>query len=122
MEKNMVRIEGPDLSSLARSIEERLGGYFEYSFNGTLVFVKENNYLRANESLLSVIIVFLVSPGEIEVDIVSGGGSGTSDRTRASEECTNGNIVRVLKEICAAHHWSIIERGPDGVIFKYSYN
>jgi hypothetical protein len=122
MEKTTVRIEGPDISSLVKSLEERLGGYFEYSYNGTLVFVRENYFLHANESLLNVIIVFLVAPGESEVDIVSGGGPGPEDQTRAVEECTNGNIVHVLKEICASHHWSLIEQGPDGVIFKYSYN
>ncbi len=122
MEKTMVRIEGPDLSGLARSMEERLDGYFEYSFNGTLVFIKENHFSRSGECLLNVIIVSLVAPGECEVDIVSGGGPGTADQPRAAEECTNSNIIHMLKEICASRHWSIIERGADGVVFKYSYN
>jgi len=112
----MVRIEGPDLSGLAKSLEERLGGYFEYSFNGTLVFVRESHFPRAGESLLNVVIVFLIAAGECEVDIVSGGGAGPADTMRAAEECTNGNMVKLLKEVCASRHWSLIERGPDGVL------
>lgn len=109
MEKTTVRIEGPDLSPLVKAMEEKLGGYYEYSFNGTVVFVKENYFLRVNENLLNVVIVFLISPGQSEVDVVSGGGSGGMDLTWGAEGSSNGRIVHMLKEICASNHWNIVE-------------
>jgi hypothetical protein len=108
MKKTTVRIEGQDLSPLVKAMEERLGGYFEYFYNGTFVFVNENYYLRANENLLNIVIVFLIGQSESEVDVISGGGSGAGEFWGV-EVSSNDRIVQMLKDICASNHWNMAE-------------
>lgn len=108
MQKTTVRIEGKDLSSLTRVMEEKLGGYFEYFFNGTFVFVKESSFSQANEKLLNVIIVFLIGESESEVEVISGGGTGASE-SGGEEIGSNGVVVQLLRDICTSNHWSLVE-------------
>lgn len=108
MKKTTVRIEGKDLSKLTGAMEEKLKGYFEYFYGDTFIFVNENYYLRANENLMNVIIVFLLGNGESEIDVISGGGSGAMD-SRGAEEGGNGKVIEMLKEICATNRWSLVE-------------
>jgi hypothetical protein len=111
MEKTTVRIEGPDLSPLVKAMEDKLSGYYEYFYNGTFVFVNENYYMRANENLMNVVIVFLIGQGQSEVDVISGGGSGAMGLW-GGEGSSNGNIVHMLKEICALNRWNMVEEKP----------
>jgi hypothetical protein len=108
MKKTTVRIEGTDLSTLIKAMEEKLGGYYEYFYDDTFIFVSENYYLRANENLMNVIIVFLVGKGQSEIDVISGGGSGAMEFWGA-EDSSNGKIIQILKEICASNRWSLVE-------------
>ncbi len=108
MQKTTIRIEGPDLTTLTKAMEDKLKGYFEYFYNDTFVFVNESYYSRANENLMNVVIVFLLGSGASEVDVISGGGSGAMEAWGA-EEGSNGKVILMLKEICAANRWSIVE-------------
>jgi len=105
MKKTTVLIEGRDLSTLTGTMEGRLKGYYEYFYNDTFIFVNEDRSSRANEALMSVIIVFLMGNGQGEIDVISGGGP------EIAEDCSHRQVIQMLRDICASNRWTLVEDG-----------
>jgi hypothetical protein len=112
MENATGYIEGKDLSPLVKAMEDRigkLGGFTEYSYERSVVFIREKLNIIGMMYLVDIIILFVLSQDKCKVEIVTAGGPGYN-----SEMWENNSAVRLIKGICDSNNWQFsVQREED---------
>lgn len=107
MDITKLSIEGKGVISLVDILKRKFSGYY-FSSDNIFAFATTEYSIRVNTDMLSVIILNLKNRNKCEIEIISGGSAvGLIQIVWNPERSRNGQIVKILDEICKENSWKL---------------
>ncbi len=87
-------------------------------FNDMLIMCREEYCVRINSTLMITTIIKLVSSKEVQLEMISGGGSSEWGFDFGLESKETKKIYLDILSLCKEHQWNIVDIYPEGLLEK----